>query len=98
MLGLSRVERDVQHAYRSAPPVSEDVDPKKEVPTPIVKIDNKVDNFATVLSVEFGNELGELLDTVGPHSKLGCPIAGTMLPNFGLQAEAAQDSPNPNPF
>ena len=34
------------------------------IPTPIVKIDNKSDNFATVVSLEFGNALGELLDTV----------------------------------
>lgn len=59
--------------HRSAPPLSEEaikkVAEKHGVPTPIVKIDNKVDNFATVLSVEFGNELGELLDTVSswPH-------------------------------
>jgi UTP:GlnB (protein PII) uridylyltransferase len=50
------------------------VDPKKEVPTPIVKIDNKVDNFATVLSVEFGNELGELLDTTRALKNLGLNI------------------------
>lgn len=31
---------------------------------PIVKIDNHSDAFATVVSVEFGNKLGELLDTV----------------------------------
>ena len=34
------------------------------VPEPIVKIDNESDPFATVVSVEFGDRLGELLDTV----------------------------------
>lgn len=37
---------------------------EQSIPVPIVKIDNKSDNFATVVSLEFGNELGELLDTV----------------------------------
>ena len=34
------------------------------IPIPIIKIDNKSDNFATVVSVQFGDQLGELLDTV----------------------------------
>lgn len=55
-------------ACRAAPTLDEEaikeVTEKHGVPTPIVKIDNKVDNWATVLSVGFGNELGELLDTV----------------------------------
>ena len=34
------------------------------IPTPIIKIDNKSDNFATVVTMEFGDQLGELLDTV----------------------------------
>ena len=34
------------------------------IPTPIIKIDNKSDNFATVVTLEFGDQLGELLDTV----------------------------------
>ena len=34
------------------------------IPTPIIKIDNKSDNFSTVVSLEFGDQLGELLDTV----------------------------------
>ena len=31
---------------------------------PVVKIDNKSDAFATVVSIQFGDQLGELLDTV----------------------------------
>jgi hypothetical protein len=31
-----------------------------------VKIDNSTDPFATVVTVEFGDRLGELLDTVRP--------------------------------
>lgn len=34
------------------------------VPTPIIKIDNQHDPFATVVTIEFGDRLGELLDTV----------------------------------
>ena len=35
-----------------------------DVPTPVVKIDNQHDPFATVVTIEYGNRLGELLDTV----------------------------------
>ena len=38
---------------------------EQDIPIPIIKIDNKTDNFATVVSMEFGDQLGELLDTVG---------------------------------
>ena len=38
------------------------------VPQPVVKIDNQHDPFATVVSVQFGDRLGELLDTVWPQS------------------------------
>ena len=34
------------------------------VPTPVVKIDNQHDPFATVVTIEYGDRLGELLDTV----------------------------------
>jgi len=34
------------------------------VPQPVVKIDNQHDPFATIVTVEFGDRLGELLDTV----------------------------------
>ena len=34
------------------------------VPEPVVKIDNQSDAFATLVTVEFGDKLGELLDTV----------------------------------
>ncbi len=37
---------------------------KAAVPEPVVKIDNHSDPFATVVTVEFGDRLGELLDTV----------------------------------
>lgn len=36
----------------------------ESTPKVIVKIDNHTDPFATVVSVEFGNYLGQLLDTV----------------------------------
>jgi hypothetical protein len=44
------------------------------IPTPIIKIDNKSDNFATVVSLEFGNELGELLDTVSYPAQEGLTV------------------------
>ena len=40
---------------------------QKGVPKPIVRIDNQHDPFATVVDIEYGNELGELLDTVRVH-------------------------------
>ena len=35
-----------------------------DIPTPIIKIDNQHDPFATVVTIEYGDRLGELLDTV----------------------------------
>ena len=34
------------------------------VPEPVVKIDNQSDAFATIVSLEYGDLLGELVDTV----------------------------------
>lgn len=47
-------------------------------PKPIVKIDNVSDPFATVVTVEYGDRLGELLDTI------------TALKNLGLNIRKAQ--------
>lgn len=41
---------------------------------PVVKIDNTRDPFATVVSVRFGNELGDLVDTIGALKNLGLNI------------------------
>lgn len=43
-------------------------------PTPIVKIDNVSDPFATVVSVEFGDKAGELLDAITALKNLGLNI------------------------
>lgn len=43
---------------RAAEPATE------ALPTPTIKIDNTSDPFATVIKVDFGDRLGELLDTV----------------------------------
>lgn len=40
----------------------------------MVKIDNESDSFATIVSVEFGDRLGELLDTIGALKALGLNI------------------------
>ena len=37
-----------------------------DIPTPVIKIDNQHDPFATVVTIEYGDRLGELLDTVHP--------------------------------
>ena len=34
------------------------------IPNPVVKIDNQTDRYHTVVSIQFGDRLGELLDTV----------------------------------
>jgi len=43
-------------------------------PKPTVKIDNQRDPFATVVSIEYGDKLGELLDTVAALKNLGLNI------------------------
>jgi len=44
------------------------------VPEPVVKIDNHTDPFATIVTIEFGDRLGELLDTVQSLKTLGLNI------------------------
>lgn len=44
------------------------------MPTPVVKIDNTTDPFATIVTVEFGDRLGELLDTMRALRNLGLNI------------------------
>ena len=36
----------------------------EDIPKPVIKIDNQHDPFATVVTIEYGDRLGELLDTV----------------------------------
>jgi len=43
-------------------------------PTPVVKIDNIHDAFATVVTVEFGDQLGEMLETITALKNLGLNI------------------------
>ncbi|EFN53167.1 hypothetical protein CHLNCDRAFT_136962 [Chlorella variabilis] len=44
------------------------------IPEPVVKIDNESDPFATIVSVEYGDRLGELLDTIASLKALGLNI------------------------
>ncbi|PSC76905.1 hypothetical protein C2E20_0795 [Micractinium conductrix] len=44
------------------------------VPEPVVKIDNEKDPFATIVSIQYGDRLGELLDTVNSLKALGLNI------------------------
>jgi UTP:GlnB (protein PII) uridylyltransferase len=44
------------------------------IPEPVVKIDNQTDPFATIVTIEFGDRLGELLDTVNSLKNLGLNI------------------------
>jgi hypothetical protein len=53
------------------------------VPEPVVKIDNERDPFATVVTIEYGDRLGELLDTVGSRHATALP-----LPSLNAQAAA----------
>lgn len=41
-----------------------------DIPKPVIKIDNQHDPFATVVTIEYGDRLGELLDTVSPSASL----------------------------
>ncbi|KAK9858032.1 hypothetical protein WJX84_012080 [Apatococcus fuscideae] len=52
---------------------------RKGVPKPVVKIDNQHDPFATVVDIEYGNELGELLDTVAALRNLKLNISRAKL-------------------
>eukprot|EP00889_Picochlorum_renovo_P000523 jgi/Picre1/27553/NNA_000520.t1 len=45
-----------------------------DVPEPVVKIDNQSDSFATLVTVEYGDRLGELLDTTAALRNLGLNI------------------------
>lgn len=44
------------------------------VPEPVVRIDNEHDPFATIVTVEYGDLLGELLETVASLKALGLNI------------------------
>ena len=55
----AEVERSGKAEQQSTPDAAQGMPPK-----PIVKIDNQTDPFATVVSIKYGNKLGELLDTV----------------------------------
>lgn len=50
-----------------------------DVPEPVVKIDNQSDSFATLVTVEYGDRLGELLDTVRVTS---CSSLSLLLPHI----------------
>jgi len=62
---LSAVVRPSSASVDASPAVSNGVTTDAgAVPQPVVKIDNQHDPFATIVTVEFGDRLGELLDTV----------------------------------
>ncbi len=63
VLSLCALAR-AQQGVSSPPTENGAVGTSESVPTPIVKIDNQHDPFATVVTIEFGDRLGELLDTV----------------------------------
>ena len=52
-------------------------------PKPSVKIDNQTDPFSTIVIIQYGDLLGELLDTVRPKphicSSVPCPKAPQLL-------------------
>ncbi|KAK9908048.1 hypothetical protein WJX75_002091 [Coccomyxa subellipsoidea] len=59
-----------QQGVASPPAENGAVGTSEEVPTPIVKIDNQHDPFATVVTIEFGDRLGQLLDTIAALKNL----------------------------
>lgn len=73
-----RVPHDLATCARSsvvrASAASDTTTPPVSVPVPVVKIDNIHDPFATVVTVQFGDELGDLLDTIGALKNLGLNI------------------------
>ena len=55
------------------------VKPKEleDVPDPVIKIDNHTDPYHTIVSITYGDRLGELLDTVRlVHAIFNAGIAG----------------------
>uniref|UniRef100_A0A383VZI1 ACT domain-containing protein n=1 Tax=Tetradesmus obliquus TaxID=3088 RepID=A0A383VZI1_TETOB len=58
-------------------------DKSATAPVPIVKIDNMSDPFATKVTVEFGDKLGELLDTVTALKNLNLNIRKAALVSPG---------------
>ena len=54
-----------------------------------MKIDNQHDPFATVVSIQYGNKLGELLDTVGLAASLLSQREGTAFGTYSPLALAA---------
>ncbi|KAL4431582.1 hypothetical protein ABPG77_001424 [Micractinium sp. CCAP 211/92] len=62
------------------------------VPEPVVKIDNETDPFATIVSIEFGDRLGELLDTVASLKALGLNIRRAKLKSGKEQKFYVTDS------
>ncbi|KAK9804954.1 hypothetical protein WJX73_003269 [Symbiochloris irregularis] len=52
----------------------ETVETPEGIPNPVVKIDNQSDKYHTVVSIEFGDRLGELLDTIAALKRLGLSI------------------------
>jgi len=69
--GLRSVHPFVSGACVAENSVGEDV---KSIPQPIVKIDNESDPYATVVRVQFGDILGDLLDTVAALKNLDLNI------------------------
>eukprot|EP00891_Asterochloris_glomerata_P004493 jgi/Astpho2/4493/e_gw1.00067.472.1_t len=54
-------------------------------PKPSVKIDNQTDPFATVVSIKYGDKLGELLDTTAALRNLGLNIRRAKVARKGDQ-------------
>lgn len=63
----------------------------KEVAKPVVQIDNTSDSFATIIHIQFGDELGDLLDTMAALKNLGLNIRRAKLRN-------KEDTVNKNKF
>lgn len=80
-----RANSNAPHICRAGPSTlskSEDVKPFIQ-PLPTVKIDNTSDPFATKVSVEYGENLGELMDSIVALKNLGLNIRRAKLVEKG---------------
>lgn len=86
---------DADRAALSTEVDRNDAQKVEDAPKPIVKIDNQHDPFATVVSIQYGNRLGELLDTVCNftwHSHMCLMrflVKSLCLPSFWVSAHIA---------
>jgi UTP:GlnB (protein PII) uridylyltransferase len=68
------ISLQTSHTHRIVSAEAQNGATAPSIPVPVVKIDNESDPFATIVTVEFGDYLGELLDTIAALKSLGLNI------------------------